>query len=93
MSLYLVSYDLAKYEGPEYEALQKTLKDQKAIQILYSEWLIKAGIDYAQDLYDLLLPFVPTKCLLVQEVTKKARFGKLLISDETMDALLLAARP
>jgi CRISPR/Cas system-associated endoribonuclease Cas2 len=93
MALYLISYDIAEKDAFEYEKLWAKLKEVKAVRILYSEWMVTAGTDYATDLYSELAPLTQAKDrLLVQEVTKDAFFDKLLISDESFRKLLLSAR-
>lgn len=93
MALYLVSYDIAEKDEFEYKDLWNKLRQIGAVKILYSEWMVIAGTGYAADLYGELAPLTQEKDrLLVQEVTKDARFDKLMISDEKFTEILKRAR-
>lgn len=93
MALYLISYDIASKDKFEYQPLWDKLEEMGAIKILYSEWLITAGLGKASEIYSQIAPLtMQTDRLLVQEVTKNALWDKLLISDEQFGRLLYYAR-
>jgi hypothetical protein len=93
MALYLISYDVAKEDAPEYEALWQHLRTIGAKKILYSEWAVVAGNGQARAIYDRIAPLtrLPDR-LLVQELTNEAVWDKLLIPDAEFQAMCRSAR-
>lgn len=93
MALYLISYDIAEKDAFEYEALWEKLKSIGALKILYSEWVIADENGKAANIYNDIAPLTQQKDrLLVQEITKDARWDKLLIDDPKFKNLLSFAR-
>ena len=93
MALYLVSYDINEKDAFEYPKLWKKLADLGGVKILYSEWVLVDEVGKAAAIYDAVAPLTQKKDrLLVQELTKDARWDKLLISDEDFAALIKKAR-
>ncbi len=93
MALYLISYDIAEKDAFEYQALWDRLAAIGAVKILYSEWAITGAVGQAAQIYGQVAPLTQEKDrLLVQELTKDAKWDKLLISDDVFNKLLLAAR-
>ena len=93
MALYLISYDIADKDKDEYEALWNKLEELGAEKILYSEWVLVDSVGNATEIYNKIAPLTrQSDRLLVQEVTKDARWDKLLISDEEYRKFLEHAR-
>lgn len=93
MALYLVSYDIAEKDSFEYQGLWDKLEELGAVKILYSEWVIARDAGSAEELYYEIAPCTQSKDrLLVQEMTKDAKFDKLLVSDPKFKVLLKKAR-
>lgn len=93
MALYLVSYDINEKDAFEYEGLWSKLKGLGAIKILYSEWVIVDEAAQAAAIYAAVSIKTQEKDrLIVQELTKDARWDKLLISDDDFGTLLKQAR-
>jgi hypothetical protein len=93
MALYLISYDIAEKDAWEYDKLWTKLEAIEAIKILYSEWVVTGNTGTATNIYNSVAPLTQKKDrLLVQEITKDARWDKLLISDEEFNQLLAHAR-
>lgn len=93
MALYLISYDIAAKDKFEYGPLWDKLKTLGATKILYSEWVLPGEVKEATAIYNQIAPLtMSSDRLLVQEVTKDARWDKLLISDEVFAGLLIRAR-
>lgn len=93
MALYLISYDIKSYDKDEYPELWARLDEIGAVKILYSEWIVVGEIGGATAIYDKIAPCtVASDRLLVQELTKDARWDKLLISDEVFQKFIAHAR-
>jgi CRISPR-associated endonuclease Cas2 len=91
MALYLISYDIDEKDKKEYEPLWALLKQLGAVKILYSEWIIKGGVNDAEKIYDKIMPILKeADRLLVHEVAQNAYWDKLLISDEVFAQLVRA---
>ena len=83
MALYLISYDIINKDAFEYEGLWAKLRSMGATKILYSEWVVAAGVGQAQAIYDKIAPLTSLNDrLLVQEILRDAVWDKLLISDD-----------
>ncbi len=93
MALYLISYEIAEKDGFEYEPLWTRLKALGAAKILHSGWALADNIGKASDIYAEIAPLIQEKDrLLVQEVTRDARYDKLLIGDANFEKLRERAR-
>lgn len=93
MALYLISYDIAEKDAFEYKPLWARLEELGAVKILYSEWAMVADTGQASNIYGQISTLTQIKDrLLVQELTKDARWDKLLASDDTFQNLLTHAR-
>ena len=93
MALYLVSYDITEKDAFEYAGLWALLREMGAVKILYSEWVIAGDTGEATKIYNKIAPKTQMKDrLLVQELTKDARWDKLLISAELFSELIACAR-
>jgi hypothetical protein len=93
MALYLISYDIAEKDAFEYQPLWDKLKALQAARILFSEWIKIDEAGRAGAIYDQIGPLTQQKDrLLVQEITRDARWDKLLISDEDLQKWLAYAR-
>ena len=93
MALYLISYDIAEKDAFEYDALWAKLEELGAVKILYSEWAIVDAVGRASVIYGHFAPLTQLKDrLLVQKLTKDARWDKLLITDDSFNDLLACAR-
>jgi hypothetical protein len=93
MALYLISYDIVKKDAFEYGPLWAHLEKIGAVKILYSEWVVVRDAGEAEAIYDDIAPLTSLNDrLLVQEVTKDAKWDKLLIDDEEFQELLRSAR-
>jgi len=91
MALYLVSYDIDAKDKDEYEGLWAELRNMNATRILYSEWLIAAGVNEAVAIYDSLTPHIrQDDRLLVQEVCGQAAWDKLMITDDAFRKILIS---
>ena len=93
MALYLISYDIAEKDAAEYQLLWDHLKRIGAVKILYSEWVVVAGVNQASEIYNKIAPLtrLPDR-VLVQEMAMNAAWDKLLISDEAFRKLCQNAR-
>jgi len=93
MALYLISYDIKKYDADEYPNLYAKLEELGAVKILFSEWVVVADVGQANSIYSSIAPTVVlSDRLLVQELTKDAQWDKLLISNDAFQKLLAHAR-
>ena len=93
MALYLISYDISEKDAFEYENLWAKLKSIGATKILYSEWVVVDEVGQASAIYGVIAPLTQGKDrLIVQELTKDAKWDKLLIADEVFRKLLQSAR-
>jgi hypothetical protein len=93
MALYLISYDIAEKDAFEYKPLWARLEQLGAVKILYSEWAIADETGKALTIYGEIAPLTQQKDrLLVQELTKDAKWDQLLISDVAFNKLLTYAR-
>ena len=93
MALYLISYDIKSYDKDEYKALWAKLDDLGAVKILFSEWVLVDEVAQAIPIYNEIAPCtVASDRLLVQELTRDARWDKLLIGDAEFRKLLAHAR-
>lgn len=93
MSLYLISYDIAKEDSSEYDGLWAELRRIGAQKILYSEWAVIADTGQARAIYHRIAPLtkLPDR-LLVQELTNNAVWDKLLIPDAEFQSMCRSAR-
>jgi len=93
MALYLISYEIAENDGFEYDALWTRLKALSAAKILPSAWALADNIGRASDIYEEIAPLIQENDrLLVLEVTRDARYDKLLIADDKFAKLRERAR-
>ena len=93
MALYLISYEIAEKDGFDYGALWTRLKALGAAKTLHSEWALADNIGRASDIYAEIAPLIQENDrLLVQEVTRDARYDKLLIADDSFEKLRERAR-
>ena len=93
MALYLVSYDIAEKDKSEYQPLYDQLISLSATKILLSEWLIPGDEGKEHEIYFSLSRLVSKgDRLLVNEITKRAVYGDLLISSVAFQSLLCYAR-
>jgi hypothetical protein len=93
MALYLISYDIKKYDKKEYPALYAKLEEINAETILFSEWVVVDEVGKANFIYDEIAPCIKENDrLLVQELTKDAQWDKLLMSNERFQQFLQHAR-
>lgn len=82
-----------KKDAFEYGPLWAHLEEIGAVKILYSEWVVIGDAGEASAIYDDIGPLTSADDrLLVQEVTKDAKWDKLLIDDEEFQELLRSAR-
>ncbi len=93
--LYLISYDLTKKPETEYEDLIAHVKQNGAVRILYSEWLM-ASNQNAGDLLEGILPhvFENDKVWVVEVTTNTSWFGVIAggPSKAQIDGLFAHAR-
>ena len=96
MPLYMVSYDIAEQDAPEYGPLWELLIEWKAHRLLKSQWVFVSSSESATQIADLILTSVPLRVgdrLLVQEVTKNVGWWDLELADPEAIIVLNAARP
>jgi hypothetical protein len=93
MALYLISYDIVEKDASEYQGLWDRLATLGAVKILYSEWVLAGDVGQATAIYNEIAPLTKlSDRLLVQELTKDAKWDKLLIDDGAFSQLLGRAR-
>ncbi len=93
MALYTISYDIAEGDEAEYAPLWECLQEIGAVRILYSQWIVKAGVGQAVAIYNEVAPLTKKRdSLLVQEVTRDAQGDNLLLTDAEFLEFLASAR-
>ena len=91
MAVYLISYDLNRRK--DYTRLTNRIKQYKAhAQVLYSQWLIQSD-QTAKQIGDDLVNYIDNDdAILVSEMIKTTVWRNLMITDETMQKWIGAAR-